>query len=169
LEKPLRVRVLTNSESKIRKEFVLFVRNELKAFNIFIEPLFLEYHTFLKYIKSSRFDIAVSGFLLDIDYDMKDIFYSGSYFNYAKFQNPEMDVLLDRGLREFDPVKRKAIYLKAHDIWLKELPLLPLFNLYYYVGISNRIKIPDTVSTLVSSESDFLFNIEAWPRGAGSR
>jgi ABC-type transport system substrate-binding protein len=162
--KPLHLRVLTNAESKIRKEFVLFLRNELKKWNIHIEPHFREYHTFLRCIKDSRFDVAVSGFLLDIDYDMKDIFYSDSYFNYAKFQHPEMDVLLDRGLREFDPVKRKAIYLKAHDLWLKELPLLPLFNLYYYVGISKRIKIPDTVSTLVSSESDFLFNIKEWKR-----
>lgn len=162
LKNELRLKILTNSESKIRKEFVLFLKTELKSFNIDLSPLFLEYHTFLKYIKKSGFDIAVSGFLLDIDYDMKDVFHSESYFNYASFKNPEMDRLLDKGLRELNPIKRKAIYYKAHNLWLDELPLIPLFNLYYYVGISKRIKIPDTTSKIVSSEGDFLYNIRQW-------
>lgn len=162
LEKPLHLKFLCNSESKIRKEFVLFLKNELKPFNIHISPLFLEYHTFLSRIKKSRFDMAVSGFLLDIGYDMKDIFHSGSYFNYARFEHPGMDRLLESGLKEFDPVKREAIYLKTHRIWLEELPLIPLFSLYYYVGISNRINIPENVSTLVGAEGDFLFNIRQW-------
>ena len=164
LENPLRVRILANSESKLRKELILFLKNELKPFNIHISPLFLEYHTFLRHIKKSRFDMAVSGFLLDIDFDMKDIFYSDSYFNYAGFNHPEMDRLLDNGLQELDPAKREAIYLNAHNIWLEELPLIPLFSLYYYVGVSKKLKIPGTTSTLVGSESDFLFNIKQWTK-----
>lgn len=164
LEKPLQLKILGNSESQIRKEFILFLRDELKPYNIHLEPLFLEYHTFLDYIKKSAYDIALSGYMLDIDYDMKDVFYSDAYFNYAHLQSQEMDQFLDNGLLELDPVKREAIYFKAHDIWLKELPILPLFNLYYYIGVSRRIKVPDNVSTLVGSESDFLINIRAWTR-----
>ncbi len=160
----MRVKVLANSESKLRKELILFLKNELKPFNIHISPLFLEYHTFLRYIKKSRFDMAVSGFILDIDYDMKDIFYSNSYFNYAGFKHPEIDRLLDNGLQELNPAKREAIYLKAHNMWLEELPLIPLFSLYYYVGVSKKIKIPDTTSTLVGAEGDFLFNIKQWTK-----
>lgn len=160
--KPLHLNILCNSESKIRKEFVLFLKNRLKPFNIHLSPLFLEYHSFLKRIKTSRFDLAVSGFLLDIGYDMKDIFHSDSYFNYARFKHPGMDRLLENGLKEFDPAGREAIYLKAHRIWLDELPLIPLFSLYYYIGISKRIKIPGNVSTLVGAENDFLFNIREW-------
>ncbi|HLP58005.1 MAG TPA: ABC transporter substrate-binding protein [Candidatus Deferrimicrobium sp.] len=164
LEKPLQLKILGNSESKLRKEFILFLREELQKYNIHLEPLFLEYHTFLDYIKKAAFDMAVSGYMLDIDYDMKDIFYSSSYFNYAHFTHPEMDRLLDKGLLEKDPAKREAIYLQAHDIWLEELPLIPLFNLYYYVGVSRQVKVPGTVSTLVGSESDFLIDIRQWIR-----
>jgi hypothetical protein len=32
------------------------------------------------------------------------------------------------------------------------------------VGVSKKIKIPDTTSTLVGSESDFLFNIKQWTK-----
>lgn len=173
LSAPLRLRLLTNGESRTRKAFVLFLAEELKTYNIHIDPQFREYHTFLKSLRESRFDMAVSGFLLDIDYDMKDIFYSDAYFNYAGFGSPEMDRLLDAGLREFDPRRREKIYREAHRVWLDRLPLLPLFNLYYYVGVSDRVKIPAVVSALVASESDFLYNIREWKanekQGLGDR
>lgn len=162
--KPVRLKVLTNSESKLRKDFVLFLRTELESNNIFLEPLFLEYHTFLQYLKNSRFDIAVSAFLLEIDFDMKEIFQGGSSFNYAKYNNPRMDLLLDRGLRELDSEKRENIYQEAQRVWLNDLPLIPLFNLYYYMGISRRIKIPPETYELIGSSGDFLFNIDKWLR-----
>jgi ABC-type transport system substrate-binding protein len=163
-EKSIELKLLTNSESKLRKDFVLFLRSELKPYNINIEPVFLEYHTFLQYLKSSRFDIALSGFLIEIDYDMKDIFYKDAAFNYANFDNPLMDSLLDKGLRELNSEKREKIYTAAHKVWLAELPLIPLFNLYYYMGISRNIKIPAETYDIVGSTGDFLFNIEEWSR-----
>lgn len=162
LEKKIKLKILTNSESKLRKEFVLFLRNELKPSNILLEPVFLEYHSFLQYLKKGRFDMAISGFVLDIDYDMKDIFHSDAYFNYARLQCPEMDGLLVQGLKEMDGAKREKIYVQAHNIWLKELPLIPLFNLYYYMGVSKNIKIPTQTYKLVEGGGDFLFNIHQW-------
>lgn len=162
LEMPIHLNILTNSESKFRKELVLFLREELKPFNIYLQPVFLEYHTFREYLKKGRYDIGISGFILDIDYDMTDIFSSGSYFNYARFRGPEMDELLQGGLKELDEDKREKIYLKAHGIWLENLPLLPLFNLYYYVGVSRDIEIPARTFELVGSVGDFLYNILEW-------
>lgn len=161
-QKSIKLKLLTNSESKLRKDFVLFLGSELKPYDIEIEPLFLEYHTFLQYLKSSRFDIAVSAFLLEIDYDMKDILCRNAPFNYANFNDPRMDLLLEQGLRERNVEKREKLYISAHKIWLDELPLLPLFNLFYYMGISKDIKIPGETYEVVGSTGDFLFNIEKW-------
>lgn len=162
LANPIKLKILTNSESKLRREFVLFLKKEMSISNIVLEPVFLEYHTFLQYIKKGNFDLAVSGFLLDIDYDMKDVLYSGAYFNYAKFKHAKMDQLLDAGLKKLDPDKRKNIYMKANKIWRHELPIIPLFNLYYFMGVSKRIRVPDKVLTLMSSTGDFLQNIVDW-------
>jgi len=93
---------------------------------------------------------------------MKDVFYGGSYFNYSGFKNEKMDELLDQGLKELDPEKRRRIYLQANRIWKNELPLIPLFNLYYYMGISKQIRIPANVCTLMGSTGDFLINIQDW-------
>ena len=162
LKQPVRIKMLTNTESKLRKELVLFLRKELKTRNVHLEPVFLEYHSFLEYLKKGRFDMAISGFMLDIDYDITDIFCSRSFFNYANFHCPEMETLLAQGLKEPDSQEREEIYMKAHRLWREELPLIPLFNLYYYVGISGKIKIPKETYTLVGAVGDFLFNIHDW-------
>jgi peptide/nickel transport system substrate-binding protein len=165
LAETVRLRILTNSESKIRRDFVLFLKKELAPLKIELQPMFLEYSAFLDYLKKGRFDLAVSGFVLDIDYDMKDVFYSNAFFNYAHLKSGEMDRLLDLGLKEMDPLKREKIYLAAHRVWLEALPLLPLFNLYYYVGVSKRIPAPQDTCRLMSASGDFLQNIREWKTG----
>lgn len=96
------LRILVNSESVLRKQLVLFLCEEMKPFNVELEPVFVEYQTFLKYLKQGNYDLAVSAFLLDMDWNMKDILSSSGYFNYAGLADPKMDALLEAGLREMD-------------------------------------------------------------------
>jgi peptide/nickel transport system substrate-binding protein len=162
LSAPRKLKILTNSESVVRKQLVLFLCEEMKAFNIELEPVFVEYQTFLKYLKQGNFDLAVSAFLLDMDWNLKDILSSDGYFNYAGFSKPEMDAALEDGLREMDAEKRRKIYERAHDLWLESLPLIPLFNLNYYMGVSQGIKIPANRFNLIGSCGDFFYNLQGW-------
>ena len=162
LKSKQRLKILTNSESRLRKHLVLFLMEELKSAQIELEPLFLEYHTFLKYLKEGRFDMALSGYILDIDWNLRDVLASGSFFNYAYYANPAMDQLLTVGLQEMDEKKREDIYRRAHSLWREELPIIPLFNLYYYVGVSRRVRIPAGDCPMVGSTGDFFYDIEEW-------
>ena len=157
-----RLRILANSESVLRKQFVLFLCEEMKPFNVELEPVFVEYQTFLKYLKQGNYDLAVSAFLLDMDWNMKDILSSSGYFNYAGLADAKMDALLEAGLREMDEKKRRQIYLNAHEHWLESLPLIPLFNLDYYMGISRSLKIPANHFRMVGSTGDFFYNLLGW-------
>jgi peptide/nickel transport system substrate-binding protein len=155
-------RILTNSESELRKQLVLFMCEEMKGCGIDLEPVFVEYQTFLKYVKQGDFDLAVSAFLLDMDWNLKDILASSGYFNYAGFSDPRMDAILEEGLREMDAGKRRKIYERAHGLWLESLPLIPLFNLNYYMGISRAIQIPQDRFRVVGSCGDFFYNLQGW-------
>ncbi|MEI6614048.1 MAG: hypothetical protein WCL37_04060, partial [Chrysiogenales bacterium] len=157
-----RLRILANSESVLRKQFVLFFCEEMKPFNIELEPVFVEYQTFLKYLKQGNFDLAVSAFLLDMDWNMKDVLSSSGYFNYAGLADAKMDAILEAGLREMNETKRRQIYLSAHERWLESLPLIPLFNLDYFMGISRSIKIPADRFRMIGSTGDFFYNLQGW-------
>jgi len=159
---PCRLRILANSESVLRKQLVLFLCEEMKRFNVELEPVFVEYQTFLKYVKQGNYDLAVSAFLLDMDWNMKDVLSSSGYFNYARSTDAQMDALLESGLREMDEKKRRQIYVTAHERWLETLPILPLFNLDYFMGISRSIKIPAGHFRMIGSTGDFFYNLEGW-------
>jgi peptide/nickel transport system substrate-binding protein len=162
LAKRLHLRILTNSESVLRKQLVLFLCEEMKPFNVELEPVFVEYQTFLKYLKQGNYDLAVSAFLLDMDWNLKDILSSSGYFNYAGLADAKMDALLEAGLREMDEKKRRQIYLNAHECWLKSLSMIPLFNLDYFMGISQSLKIPSDHFRMIGSCGDFFYNLQGW-------
>ncbi|HSQ34372.1 MAG TPA: ABC transporter substrate-binding protein [Candidatus Binatia bacterium] len=160
--RPRRLRILANSESVLRKQLVLFLCEEMKRFHVELEPVFVEYRTFLKYLKQGNFDLAVSAFLLDMDWNLKDVLSSSGYFNYAGLTDTVMDALLEAGLREMDEKKRRRIYASAHERWLESLPLIPLFNLNYAMGVSRRLKPPAAHFRTIGSSGDFFYNLQGW-------
>jgi len=157
-----RLRILANGESVLRKQLVLFLCEEMKRFNVELEPVFVEYQTFLQYLKQGNYDLAVSAFLLDMDWNLKDVLSSAGYFNYAGLADSEMDALLEAGLREMDEKKRRQIYIKAHERWLQTLPFIPLFSLNYTMGVLRSLKVPADLYRTVGSTGDFFYNLQGW-------
>lgn len=157
-----RLRILTNSESSIRRELVLFLCQEMKPEGIDLKPEFLEYRMMLQRLKRGDFDLAVSAFLLDLDWNMKDVLASNGYFNYAGYSSREMDEALETGLREMDEGKRKQAYERAHERWRQDLPLLPLFSPNSYMGVSRALTPPRERFELIGSCGDFFYQLQGW-------
>jgi peptide/nickel transport system substrate-binding protein len=86
------------------------------------------------YYQKSEFDVLLLSFLINPDPEMSTRFHSGSIAvktgkgaNYMGYSNPEFDRLLDLGARTFDAAKRKETYKKIQELWVKDLPALPLY------------------------------------------
>ncbi|HBT00858.1 MAG TPA: ABC transporter substrate-binding protein [Citreicella sp.] len=85
----------------------------------------------------SQFDTVMVGitYLIAADPDVTNRFHTdaiaaqgGNGSNTGQYSNPEVDALLEKGARTFDPEERKAIYREAQEIIRGELPFLPLFS-----------------------------------------
>ena len=85
----------------------------------------------------SQFDSVVVGivFLIGNDPDVTNRFHStaivaqgGRGSNNSQFKNAEVDQLLERGTRSFDPAERQKIYARIQEIVREQLPFLPLFS-----------------------------------------
>lgn len=85
----------------------------------------------------SQFDSAMVGitYLIAADPDVSNRFHSGAIAaqggngsNTGQYANPEVDALLDKGARTFDPDERMAIYREMQEIIRSDLPFLPLFS-----------------------------------------
>lgn len=137
--KTLRLPILTNSESRTRRDFVLLLKTRLEKVGVILEPVFAEYPIFLQRLRNSRFHLAITGFILETESDVADLLSSDSPFNYSRFRSRRMDRLLWRSRTELDPNKQQRFLARAERLWRKEIPLLPLFRLYHLVGISRRL------------------------------
>jgi peptide/nickel transport system substrate-binding protein len=84
----------------------------------------------------SQFDSAIAGvtFLIAADPDATNRLHTsaigakgGKGSNTAQYSNPEVDALLEKGARTFDPEARREIYYRVQEIVRQDLPFLPLF------------------------------------------
>lgn len=65
----------------------------------------------------------------DPDNFLREIFRTGSQYNYGKFSNSEFDQLVDRAKQVRDPAQRQELYIQAERLLCeKESALLPLFH-----------------------------------------
>jgi peptide/nickel transport system substrate-binding protein len=91
----------------------------------------------------SQFDSAIAGvtYLIAADPDATNRLHTsaigakgGKGSNTAQYSNPEVDALLEKGARTFDPEERRAIYNRVQEIVRQDLPFLPLFAYTNVVG-----------------------------------
>lgn len=98
--------------------------------------------------KSGDFSCAVWGWLglVDPDEYLNDICHSKGWRNFGGYSNPEADALIEAGAREMDHAKRVAIYHKAENLIMEDMPLIPCFtsNIHnlMHSGISGFVQKP---------------------------
>jgi peptide/nickel transport system substrate-binding protein len=97
----------------------------------------------------SQFDTAMVGttYLIGADPDVTNRFHSraivakgGRGSNNAQYVNAEVDALLEKGTRTFDPEARREIYFRVQDLIRRDLPFLPLFQYTRVYGRKRAIE-----------------------------
>jgi oligopeptide transport system substrate-binding protein len=70
----------------------------------------------------------------DPDNFLREIFDSGSEYNYGKFSNSEFDLLVNRAKNNYDPAERQDLYIQAERILCEtEAALIPIFHSTYNI------------------------------------
>ena len=96
------------------------------------------------YFRLSQFDSVMIGvsFGIGSDPDVTDRFAStsipakgGSGRNTTQYSNPKVDKLLRDGIAEFDPARRRAIYVAMQQQIRADLTILPMFQYATIEGI----------------------------------
>lgn len=85
---------------------------------------------------------------------------SGRGQNYTGFNNREADELMEEGRRITDTEQRTQLYHRFQEIWVQELPALPLYHPIYNYALDRRIA--GVHLGLMMSSSDRFRNICQW-------
>lgn len=104
--------VKVGADYKSQVNIAQAVQAQLKALNINVQVMPMEWGAFLNDYNAKRFDAVVLGWIGSVDPDdfLYFQFHTGEKFNTQSFSNKQVDQLLEAGRRTTDQTKRKAIY-----------------------------------------------------------
>ncbi|HLW47978.1 MAG TPA: peptide ABC transporter substrate-binding protein [bacterium] len=80
--------------------------------------------------------------------------------NLCRWQNKDFNALYDQGVKELDPQKNTAAWIKANDIVIDQVAVIPLID---RKSVSARVKTLDTAGNLSPFDADTR-NIADWRR-----
>jgi ABC-type transport system substrate-binding protein len=126
------IEIVSNSQSPLAKAELEFIRKSWAELGIVMEAKFIpDWTAFERYLRSENLQLYRYAWFADIpdpDAILRPLFSSGSPTNFMRFQDAEVDELLQRAVGVVDPVERARLY---QDIESRILDFSPLITLAY--------------------------------------
>ncbi len=140
---PFRFEFLISAGSLFAEQLATIVQQNLKNVGIAVTIRKLEWAVFIQKIQSHEFDACTLGWSLGWETDPYQLWHSSQAdkgSNFVGFRNEEADRLIEEARREFDPVKRRALYHRFHEILHEEQPYTFLFTTEALVAVDRRFE-----------------------------
>lgn len=140
----LQVMALESQSNPLTNTTFGMYRDDLARIGVELELVHVTPAEFFARTSSRDFDAAYFGWLPDIaDPDVFGLLHSSMVeggSNYAGYQNPELDALLEQARHTTDRVKRKALYYQVHRIVHEDLPYTTLYAPLGHYAWSRRVR-----------------------------
>ena len=153
--------ILTNNDNKKRKIAGTLIQRRLKKVGIQVELRTVEWATFIsQFINPGDFDAVILGWSLGQDPDQYSIWHSSQQdpgqFNFVGLEDPDVDALLEAGLRTFDKAERAAIYHRFAAELLEAVPIVYLYAPLSLEAVDRRIR------GIEPAPAGIGYNVEDW-------
>lgn len=138
--------ILVNQGNKEREKAAVVLQQQYKKIGVKVRVRALEWSALLKIINAPAdpkdFDAVIIGWSLGLDPDAYSIWHSSQYprgLNFIKYQNPEVDRLLEVGRTTIDKASRKKIYAKLWNLIASDQPYVFLWYPRAIEGVNARV------------------------------
>jgi oligopeptide transport system substrate-binding protein len=142
-DNPLKVEIRYNT-SENHKNTAVAIADMWKPAGIEVELLNTDTKTHYAHLRDKGdYDVARAGWIGDYSDPQNFLFMVESDnegFNYANYKNPDYDALMDEAARTTDLEARAGILYKAEEIFMRDLPFIPLLYYSSLSLVSNKLK-----------------------------
>lgn len=142
--KPFNLELIAMTGSPATKQFAQMVQGEMKKVGVNVELATIEPSIAIQRILNGNYQSAYLGFDLDNDPDQFNILHSSQFpprgQNFAYYNNPEIDRLIEVSRREMDRSKRKEMYWRVHEIVADEQPYTWTIQVSSKWGMNKRVR-----------------------------
>ncbi len=143
--KPFEFTVILNKGNREREKAAIIIQDYFKQIGVKMNIQMMEWSAMIKILNDPTkkdFETVIIGWSLGIDPDDKSIWNSGEYpagFNFIKYNNPEVDRLIELGRSTIDRSKRKKIYGQIYELITDDAPYLFLWYPKAITGVNKRV------------------------------
>lgn len=118
--------LLTQSASPVAAEEAQFIQSELQPAGIIVNIKQETFTAEVTDVQQFKYQAAAIGWTggPDPDNDMYLLFTSTGGFNYTKYDNPQVDTLLNEGRTTVDTAKRIPLYQQAQQLIVNDSPFI---------------------------------------------
>ncbi|HYF80280.1 MAG TPA: ABC transporter substrate-binding protein [Symbiobacteriaceae bacterium] len=140
---PLKLTFYGSSGSSLIEGIAALAKKNWKDIGVDLDIQLMDFNALTEnYMKPGKFDVSFSGFSLGLDPDQTALFHSSSVngFNRMRYSNPQVDKLLEQGVREGDQAKRKAIYSEYQKLLVDDAPVIFVYANLYSDAVAKKIQ-----------------------------
>ncbi len=125
-QKGFQIDLMFNTGNEVRENSMKMLAENINSLNPKFKatPRGVEWATYVDLQRQKRLPIFYIGWGADFadphNFVQPYMHSEGLYGGRSGYNNPEVDRLIEQGVRELDPAKRKAIYYRLQEIWLED-------------------------------------------------
>lgn len=142
-DNPLTLEIRYNT-SENHKQVALAIADMWKPLGVEVTLLNTDVATHYAYLRDGgNFQVARAGWIGDYNDAQNFLFMvesDNTGFNYAKYDNPEYDALMDEAAVTVDLEKRAGILRSAEDLFMRDLPFVPIYHYANLELVSDKIE-----------------------------
>lgn len=154
--RPLSFTMKTNVDNRLRVDIATVLQQQYKAVGVDVQPVTLEFNTFIEQLMAKDFQSAVLGWSVGIKAELAPTFGEGELFNFVSADDPELQRLMAEAELTRDMEAAKALWSRAQRIIVDESYYTFLFQLNDMHAIDSRFQNVDM------NAFGWFFNIEEW-------
>ena len=131
--------LLTPTGNVVREQSADIIQANLQEVGVKVKIEKVDFPTRQARAKDGKYELSLVGFSATFDPDISSQVATGAAFNDRKYSNATMDQLLAEGktIVKFDA--KKAHYDKIQQLFVKEVPMLPLYSTKALTVVNNRV------------------------------
>ncbi|MEE8271880.1 MAG: ABC transporter substrate-binding protein, partial [Alphaproteobacteria bacterium] len=130
--------------SENHKKLALAVADMWAPLGVNVELFNTDVATHYAYLRDGGdFNIARAGWIGDYNDPQNFLFMVESDndgFNYAGYNNPEYDALMDQAAATLDLDERAAVLRQAEELFMRDLPFIPIYHYVNLELVSDKIE-----------------------------
>jgi peptide/nickel transport system substrate-binding protein len=163
---PVSLELKYSTGNKVREQCAALFQQNLKDVGIEVDLQVMEFSTLFDLVKRGDYELALVGQGNEMDGDIKKFYHStlieelgsDSGSNFIRYDNAEVDRLIDLGLTTIDQEERVGIYNELALLLNEELPVVYIYHWPSGRAVTNKLK----GFVEAPYKANYYYDIENW-------